>query len=97
MLSAADDDDSLAVRAELEMNRHAAGLIVARTDGHMHSSEDFFAVMFSNIVLTKLRSPSIRDMGAEATQIYILLKKGVACDTLMSALAHALSCKTESL
>ena len=97
MLSTADDDDALTFRAVLEMDGHAAGLIVARTDGHMHSAENLFAVMHGDVVLSILCGLSVRNMGTETTQVYVLLEKGVSCNALMSALAHALSCKVESL
>ena len=97
MLSAADDDDALAVWAELEMDGHAAGLVVTRTNGHMHSTEDLLTVVNSDIVFTVLLGLSARDMGTETTQVHVLLEKGVTCNALMPALAHALSCKVESI
>lgn len=97
MLSAAYNDDSLAVWAVLEMDGHAASLVVTRTNGHMHPTEDLLAVMNSDIVLTILLGLCARDMGTEATQVYVLLEKGIARDALMPALAHTLRRKVESL
>ncbi len=97
VLTAANDDDALAFRAVLEVDRHAAGFVMARTDGHMHPTEDLLAVMNSDIVLTILLGLCARDMGTEATQVYVLLEKGIARDALMPALAHTLRRKVESL
>ena len=38
VLAAANDDDAFAIRAVFEVDRHAAGFVMARTDGHMHAT-----------------------------------------------------------
>ena len=97
VLTAADDDDALAFRAVFEVDRHAAGFVMARTDGHMHAAKDLFAVMHSDVVLSILRGLRMRDVGAETSKVDVLHEEGGTRDALVTTLAHALGGEVESL
>ena len=97
VLAAADDDDALAFRAVFEVDRHAAGFVVARTDGHMHAAKNLFSVMHSDVVLSILRGLRMGDVGAETSKVDVLHEEGGTRDALVTTLAHALGGEVESL
>ena len=97
VLTAADDDDAFTVGAVFEVDRHAAGFVVARTDGHMHAAKDLFAIMHSDVVLSLLRGLRMGDVGAETSKVDVLHEEGGTRDALVTTLAHTLGGEVQSL
>lgn len=97
VLTASDDDDALAIGTVFEVDRHAARLVVARTDGHVHATKDLFAVMYGDVVLSILRSLGMGDVSSETSKVDVLHEEGDTCDALVTALTHTLGGEVESL
>ena len=68
MLTAAEDDDLVTLRAVGPMNRHAPGFAIGTADSDMHVSEELLAIIGCDIVLPISVKLRIGDPGAIAAK-----------------------------